>query len=107
MLQKFNSVVNPSRPAPPSDAPVVKVLSLHHKQGRSASLKALADVEYAGMVITGLQVIAEPKQDAWVAWPSCRDARTGGYNHIVRPVEMGCKKAIEDAILEAWLGVAK
>lgn len=91
-------------PAAPLDTPGVKVLAIHHKHARSASLKALADVEYAGMVITGLMVIAEPKQDAWVAWPSCRD-RSGSYNHIIRPVHMATKKAVEDAILNAWLGV--
>jgi DNA-binding cell septation regulator SpoVG len=95
---------SPQLDAPPTDEPVVKVLAITHKQARSASLKALADVQYAGMVITGLMVIAEPKQNAWVAWPSCRD-QYGGYSHIVRPIEMDCKRAIEDAILDAWLGV--
>lgn len=79
------------------DAPEVKILAVNEK--RTHYLRALIDIQYAGLNIFGLQVIAEPKQRAWLAWPSC----SGCYRHIVRPATPEVHRLIKDACIEAWL----
>lgn len=82
----------------------IKVREIRKVKVEKGSLRAMADIETAGLIIRGLKIL-DNGRGAWVSWPSQPwTGRDGAphYTNVVEPASAEVRKAVTAAVLTAW-----
>lgn len=82
----------------------IKVREIRKVKAETGNLRAIADIETAGLIIRGLKIL-ENARGAWIAWPSqAWTGRDGSprYTNVVEPASAEVRKAVVAEVLRAW-----
>ncbi len=82
----------------------IKVREIRKVKAEKGNLRAMVDIEIAGLIVRGLRVMNGDK-GAWLAWPSKEWAGRDGqphYTNIVEPISSQLREGIAAEVLRAW-----
>lgn len=83
-----------------------KIEVLDIRTATHGNVKAYARIKVGALVISGVKVIQQPGQRAWVRLPDQQHQQTGKWYPIVSCLSPTLEAAISDAVLDAWRNAA-